>query len=338
MPPLDFFISQWTPLPSAPMGPMLKGKTVILTGANSGIGLAAAHLLAALEPDMLILACRNIKTGDAALASVLKQWPNVNAAVWELDLASFESVKAFAMRANDELGRIDLAILNAGISPNRAAPMKATGDGHEVTHQVNVLATTLLALLLAPALQRSAAPHLVITSSEVHGWADSSPIAAPLNAGRSILADFDEAALYNSQERYYVSKLLLQLVVRRLIPALPRVVITSVNPGMCSTNLMRDVNLSSLADLLEVLPFGPMMPFMRGAGRGAAMLILAAIAEESAEYWHVGVASAAPSVFMATMSGMRAGDQYFAEVCALCENLAPGCTKVLQLPALASVS
>lgn len=85
---------------------------------DQGIGLAAAHQLAALEPGMLILACRNIKTGDAALASVLQQSPNANVAVWELDLASFASVKAFAQRANDELDRVDLAILNAGCVPD----------------------------------------------------------------------------------------------------------------------------------------------------------------------------------------------------------------------------
>ncbi|CAK9783091.1 NAD(P)-binding protein [Cutaneotrichosporon oleaginosum] len=330
MPPLDFFISQWTPLPASPKGHVLRGKTVILTGANSGIGLAAAHQLAALEPDHLILACRNIKTGEAALASVCKQSPHVNAAVWELDLASFASVKAFAERANTELDRVDVAILNAGISPNRAAPMKTTEDGHEATHQVNVLATILLALLLAPALHRSPAPHLVITSSEVHGWADPAPIIAPLRANRPILTDFDDRALYIGHDRYFVSKLLLQLIVRRLIPALPRVVIASVNPGMCATNLMRDVSFSSLADLRELLPFAHIMPFMRGAGRGAAMVVLAAVAPESAEYWHVGVAASAPSVFMATMSGMRAGDQYFAEVMALCERVAPGSTAVLQ--------
>jgi hypothetical protein len=74
-----------------------------------------------------------------------------------------------------------------------------------------------------------------------------------------------------------------------------------------------------------------MLPFIRGAGRGAAMLVLGAMAEESSEYWHRGVAAAAPSVFMATMSGMRAGEQYFGEVLALCEQVAPGCTAVLAL-------
>lgn len=192
-----------------------------------------------------------------------------------------------------------------------------------------MLATILLALLLAPALHRSAAPHIVITSSEVHSWANPVPITAALNANRSILSDFDDRALYDGQDRYFVSKLLLQLIVRRLIPALPRIVITSVNPGLCATNLIRDISFTTLAGLRELLPFAPVMPFMRGAGRGAAMLLLASVAEESVEYWHVGVAAASPSVFMATMSGMRAGDKYFAEVCELCDKVAPGSTAAL---------
>jgi hypothetical protein len=63
------------------------------------------------------------------------------------------------------------------------------------------------------------------------------------------------------------------------------------------------------------------------------MLVLASLAQESGEYWHVGVPAAAPSVFMATMSGMRAGDQYFAEVVALCEKIVPGCAGVLEMAA-----
>lgn len=199
------------------------------------------------------------------------------------------------------------------------------------SHQVNVLATILLALLLAPALDKSPEPRLVFTSSEVHAWADPAPIAAAVQEQRSILAAMDDDAVFESEKRYFLSKLLLQLVVRRLVPALPRVIIASVNPGLCSTNLMREVKFNSMQDVYDVLPFLPVLPFMRGAGRGATIVTSAVHAAESCEYWNVAQPAASPSVFMAQMTGMKACKQYFDEVLWLCGEVAPGSTAALQV-------
>lgn len=150
--------------------------------------------------------------------------------------------------------------------------------------------------------------------------------------GRSILTAVDDPELYQNEQRYFVSKLLLQLLVRRLIPALPDIVIASVNPGMCMTNLGRNVQFPTLNELWELLPEIPSLLFMRGAGRGATLVTSATRATESAEYWHVAKPAAAPSVFMAEMTGMKASKLYFDEVMALCEKLSPGSTSVLQAP------
>jgi NAD(P)-dependent dehydrogenase (short-subunit alcohol dehydrogenase family) len=66
-----------------------------------------------MKPKRLILACRDMKTGAAALESVLSKYPGTNATVWNLDLASFENIKEFAARANKELDVVDVAVLNA---------------------------------------------------------------------------------------------------------------------------------------------------------------------------------------------------------------------------------
>jgi len=111
---LNFAVAQWTPLPALPAGDSLADKIVVLTGANSGIGLAAAHTLAARGPAKLVLACRNMSTGAEALAAILKAYPRIDAVVWELDLADFASIRAFGERAAKELPRVDSAVLNAG--------------------------------------------------------------------------------------------------------------------------------------------------------------------------------------------------------------------------------
>lgn len=164
----------------------------------------------------------------------------------------------------------------------------------------------------------------------MHGWADPTLIANAVNEGRSILEASDNEALYEGEKRYFLSKLLLQLVVRRLIPAMPRVVITSVNPGLCATNLSREVQLKSLQDVIDMLPFLSILPFMRSAARGATIVISGMHAKESCEYWNIGLPTAAPSVFMAQMTGMKASKQYTDEVFWMCGEIAPGSTAILQ--------
>jgi len=80
----------------------------------SGIGFEAAHQLAALQPSRLILACRSLPSGRDALKSILAQYPQTNADVWELYLDKFSSLKAFTERARKGLGRVDILINNAG--------------------------------------------------------------------------------------------------------------------------------------------------------------------------------------------------------------------------------
>jgi NAD(P)-dependent dehydrogenase (short-subunit alcohol dehydrogenase family) len=89
--------------------------------------------------------------------------------VWKLDMDSFDSVKAFAERADKELDHLDVALLNAGLVMRS---FQQSPEGWEETIQVNVLSTALLGLLLLPKLRasksRDATPHLAIVSSGLH--------------------------------------------------------------------------------------------------------------------------------------------------------------------------
>ncbi|KAL1409138.1 hypothetical protein Q8F55_005965 [Vanrija albida] len=300
--------------------PILAGKTALVTGSNTGIGLEAARILAAQSPATLILAVRSVPSGEAARAQLLEAAPGLDIRVWTLDMASFDSVKAFAARAEAELPKLDVAVLNAGVAPGSGKrPLAATGDGHELTHQVNVLSTLLLALLLVPALLRAADPSLVIVSSEVHAWANTGFVERTQAQG-SLLRAVDDPAQYVNDERYFLSKLLLQLGVRRLLPALPGIRVVSTTPGLCKTGLARDYTEEEQA---------AMYGHARSARDGATVVTSAIGSPKSEEFWADCKPTPSPSAFMHTPKGDAASAAYWAELLPLFESVAPGSTKVL---------
>jgi retinol dehydrogenase 12 len=167
----QFFYSQFFVTPPYPAYDFT-GKTVIVTGSNTGLGLEAARHFARLNCAKLILAVRTKSKGEEAKESILASTKRTSDCieVWDLDLSSTASVKAFAARAQ-QLDRLDVLVENAGLlSPATWTP---TAEGTEITVQTNVISTFLLALLLLPKLRETAAklktvPHLVIVTSEVH--------------------------------------------------------------------------------------------------------------------------------------------------------------------------
>jgi len=226
------------PVPSASYA----GKTVIITGSNTGLGKEAARHFARLGASTLILAVRSVDKGNAAKADIeasTKVGPDV-IQVWELDLGKYDSVKAFAARVN-ELPRVDILIENAGIATGKYTKF----DGGESTITVNVFSTFLLAALVLPKLKETAEkfgvrPTLTIVASEVHAWAKFPERKAP--AGKIFDALNDESKWDKAKEdRYLVSKLLEVLAVQAIGELCPAdkypVTINCVNPGLCHSQV-----------------------------------------------------------------------------------------------------
>lgn len=147
----------------------VQDQTIIVTGSNVGLGFEAAKHLVRLGADTVILAVRSIEKGEAAKKSIEASTSRVNVVeVWQLDLASYASVKDFVKRA-EGLKRLDSIIENAGI----ATDVYRTMEDNESTITTNVVSTYLLALLILPKLRETAnkynvTPHLTIVSSDVH--------------------------------------------------------------------------------------------------------------------------------------------------------------------------
>jgi NAD(P)-dependent dehydrogenase (short-subunit alcohol dehydrogenase family) len=140
------------------------GKVAVVTGANSGLGLATARELARAGAGV-VMACRSAGKGEAAAASIRSELANAAVEVAPLDLADLGSVREFAeQRAASGLA-LDLLINNAGIM---AAPRRLTKDGFESQFGTNHLGHFALTGLLLPALLKAPAPRVVTVSSFLH--------------------------------------------------------------------------------------------------------------------------------------------------------------------------
>lgn len=183
------------------------GQTIIVTGANTGIGREAARHFLRLGAALVVLAVRDLAKGAAARDDLLArplsssssssppaEQPSPSASanqeaesssrvqVWELDLARHESVARFAARAHAELARLDVLVNNAGTyvmsGAFRRAPDDQDGNGavdqaDEMTVRVNVVSTVRLAVLLLPKLRETSLRHdkeavCTFTGSFVH--------------------------------------------------------------------------------------------------------------------------------------------------------------------------
>lgn len=128
-------------------------KTVVITGANTGIGLAMAHELAG-RGDTVVMACRNQTKADAARAEILARTPGAQLDVLSLDLSSFDHIRRFAAELAARHGKVDALINNAGASPIK---QEFTADDFELQFGANYLGPFLLTHLLLPQLEAAAA-------------------------------------------------------------------------------------------------------------------------------------------------------------------------------------
>ena len=290
----------------------LSGKTIVITGANVGLGLETAKHLATMNPGKLIVTCRDDAKGNETVKTLKAVSPSVAIEYWTLDLADFDSVRAFGKRL-DTLDRLDIFIENAGVSFDT---YRATKDGHEATVQINVISTVMLALLSLPKLRETVRKHkteprIVLVSSEVHHWCKfpEQKEAKPL-AALNVEADF-------KSERYMVSKLLDVLATRRIAEKLSNskhpedksIRINTPNPGWCHSELMREKDGWGLYILKNIM--------CRTAEMGSRNFVWAALAPQPASEQGSYVSDCAweePSDLVISKEGDDLGRRIWAEL------------------------
>jgi NAD(P)-dependent dehydrogenase (short-subunit alcohol dehydrogenase family) len=225
----------------------LTGKTAIVTGANGGLGLEVARSILTLGGNVII-AVRDKAKGETARQSLLKSAAeslNPDAIqVWDLDLASYDSILSFAERTKS-LPHLDIAVLNAGVFKRYETFHPSTG--YETSMQINFLSNALLMLLLLPIIKaKRTGPgpgHISLVTSEVAAWVK----ADQLRSSTRILPEFKKKWDFGSlgfQEYYGTSKLLGLLFVSELARHVSpdEVVVNCPNPGFCSSDIAREVS------------------------------------------------------------------------------------------------
>jgi len=252
-------------------GVTLHGRTILVTGASTGLGLETARALATTGAHVVLTA----RSDDKALAAEAAISGRVRGASLEhgiLDLASLESVRTFAewfLHAHD---RLDVLINNAGVM---FTPFERTAEGFELQFGTNHLGPFLLTALLAPALRTAAPSRVVNLSSSAHKlsdihWADPNYQSLP----------------YDKFEAYGQSKTAAILFSRELDRRLgPRGVRSyAVHPGSIPTELLRHMEHDDYTALRKRTgTSGPPPPgSMKTIETGAATTVWAAIAPELA--------------------------------------------------------
>jgi NAD(P)-dependent dehydrogenase (short-subunit alcohol dehydrogenase family) len=192
-----------------------RGRTAVVTGANSGLGLATARELANAGA-AVVAACRNVAKGREAFGGDVR----------ELDLADLSSVQAFAQQLATDHDHLDLLINNAGVM---APPRRLTKDGFESQFGTNHLGHFALTGRLLGLLSKAPAPRVVTVSSGMH------------RSGTLKFDDLQRERGYNNWQAYSQSKLAnLEFcfeLQRRATAAGSPLLSLAAHPGYAATNL-----------------------------------------------------------------------------------------------------
>ena len=205
---------------------LLDGKTVIITGGNTGIGKEAAIDLAKRKA-RVILACRSEEKGKKAEVDIRRESESSNVHFRQLDLASFESIRKFAKEVLSEESRIDILINNAGVM---YCAYGKTVDGFETQFGVNHLGHFLLTNLLLDKIKQAPEGRIIVVSSIGHAYAT-----------KLDLDTINSEAHYNPYDAYHKSKLANVLFTKALAKRLSdtSVTVNSLHPGFVDTELQR---------------------------------------------------------------------------------------------------
>src|SRR5215472_8703320 len=216
-------------------------RTVVITGANVGIGFASAKFLAAIPDWHVVLACRNELKANAAMREISQKHPHAYLSFVPLDLFSLASIRRFPESvASKNLPPLTAVVLNAGGINMKAKSLEFTEDGFERTFQLNFLGHFLMANLLIEQMTMPA--RIVFVSSDLHDPAATKmgkftpPKYGPLE---DLAHGIGTAAKLKPMARYATAKMYAMMAAyeldRRLRKVRQRITVNSWSPGVVPT-------------------------------------------------------------------------------------------------------
>jgi NAD(P)-dependent dehydrogenase (short-subunit alcohol dehydrogenase family) len=237
--------------------PALDGRRAVVTGANAGLGLEAARLLAAAGAEV-VMACRNVEKAEAAAEQLRTTLPAAKLDVRALDLADLDSVAAFA---DGFTGDLDLLVNNAGLM---AVDQARTAQGFEMQFGVNHLGHFALTARLLPHLLATAGSRVATMSSMGHRAARGEP-------------DPRLERPYDRWQSYFQSKLanlhFTAELQRRLAAAGASTIAVAAHPGGSNTDLGTEG--SSWSNRL----IAPLVPLVAQSAEAGALPMLRALTD-----------------------------------------------------------
>jgi len=266
-------MSGWT----ADEMPAMEGQTVVVTGANSGLGYEGTKAFADAGATV-VMACRSEERGERAATDIRREVRGGNLVVRVCDLADLDSVAAFAEGLREEADGIDVLCNNAGVM---AIPRQETADGFEMQLGVNHVGHFALTGRLLPELRASEGESRVVTqSSQAH------------TAGEMDFSDLQSEREYGKWSAYGRSKLANLLFAyelqRRLREADEDIVSVACHPGYADTDLQfrgpREMESSVRMGMMKVAN----KLFGQSAERGALPMLYAATSDEVTGGEYVG--------------------------------------------------
>ncbi|KIG17630.1 Retinol dehydrogenase 13 [Enhygromyxa salina] len=240
----------------------MSGKTVLITGGNSGIGRYTAIGLARMGAKV-VFTSRNLRKGDVARAELREIVNKQQVDCMELNLSSFRSIEQFAKQFLAKYPRLDVLVLNAG---SVLDTRRVTDEGFEMTFGVNHLGHFFLTQLLRAHLEAASA-RVVVVASDAHRGARSG-------------LNFDDLMFeraYKGWAAYSASKLANILFANELGRRFEGVTANSLHPGVVRTGFARDGDVSNVFARAAI---SIARPFLIGPERGAQTSIYLASAPE----------------------------------------------------------
>nr|HET6901290.1 oxidoreductase [Ktedonobacteraceae bacterium] len=245
----------------------LSGRTALVTGASSGLGIEMARALLSAHAEV-ILAVRDTAKGEPVAQQLRETTDNTRAQLLSIDLGSLASVRQAAEQFHARWSKLHLLINNAGVM---ATPQRYTPDGFELQLGTNHLGHALLTLLLLPALQAAAPARVVVLSSSGHRFSD---------------VHFDDLQYlhrsYDKWEAYGQSKTANALFAVGLTQHFGNQGITAnaVNPGGTRTGLQQHLTPEEMRALGWVDEEGRVTSRLKTPEQGAATSVWAAVGHE----------------------------------------------------------
>lgn len=310
-------------------GTSLAGKTLIITGGNTGLGFEFARQALLLHASRVIITARSQVRGQAAIATlqantgIQKVNPNCRIEVFDLDLDDYQSGLRFCQRVKEQVPELDVLLCNGGTTSYNYELSKS---GHERIMQVNCythffIIFELLDLLRATSAKRGSPSRVTLLGSFNHALHDLERI--PIPPGTKVLDYFDDKKLTRGPKRYDNSKLAIIALAQKLAALVPssEVIVNTVCPGVVMTRIG-----SRLPVWIKPMAWAYMKPKSVSLEKGGQRIIHAAVKVDSdshGKFMPMGGQIKGYAPFLDKEAGKAFKDQLWSELLSEAKKLDP---------------